>query len=475
MKKVQKPTLFKQASQFSDLQSKWDLVDTLMGGTDAMRDAGRQYLKQNPKEPNPKYLDRLSRATLTNKYSRTIEKSIGKAFARKMNIILPIGMEDIQYNIDGQGTSLESFSKNLLKDAINYGITYVLVDYPSSVGPTLKDQRASNAFPYFVEIKPTQLLDLRVEYINNKLQLTYFRFYEAVTEYGDTLAELTNIEQVREYIRTDTGVSYNVWQKTKDKAEVLIDSGNMSVDMIPIVPIYGKRTQAYMGEPVLMDLAHLNAKHWWKQSDLDWNEHYGLTPILGIKGFSNQQDPETGANTIDDFTVSSSTVVALGDNGDLKWTTADSAGIKAAQDSLDRLLKEMDEAGLELTTRQEGGSETATGRILDANEANSILKGIVVDLNWQLYQAMLIAGRYVGIDATDADITIDTSYTTTTASNTQDLTLLRDLFKDKIITLEEMRLELKSRKLFVSEKVDETMDKVPDQLITKEPVVNQVS
>lgn len=472
MNKVQKPSLFNQSTIFSNIQLKWDLVDNLMGGTDAMRDAGRQYLKQNPKESNAKYADRLSRATLTNKYGRTIEKAIGKAFARKMNINLPLGMEQLIVNADGQGTSLESFSKNILKNAINYGITYVLVDYPSSIGTTLADQRAANAFPYFVEIKPTQLLDLEVDYINNKLQLVYFRFYESVTEYSDSLAQKNTIEQVREFKLIDSTVSYNVYRKDSKNNEMLVDSGVMSTDVIPIIPIYGKKTQAYMGEPVLMDLAHLNVKHWWKQSDLDWNEHYGLTPILGIKGLQNQQDPETGANTIDDFTISSSTVIALGDNGGLDWTKADATGIKAAQDSLDRLLKEMDEAGLELTTRQEGGAETATGRILDANEANSILKGIVVDLNWQLYQAILIAGNYIGIDASDTDVSIDTSYTTTTASNTQDLALLRDLFNDKIITLEEMRMELKSRKLFVSEQVDEAMGTIPATLIvTNTPVV----
>ena len=129
MNKVQKPSLFKQSQNLQDLASKWDLVDTLAGGTDAMRDAGREYLKQNPKEPNEKYRDRLSRATLTNKYMRTIEKGVGKAFARKVNLVLPPALEPMLINVDGQGTSFESFSKNLLKDTINYGITYVLVDY----------------------------------------------------------------------------------------------------------------------------------------------------------------------------------------------------------------------------------------------------------------------------------------------------------------------------------------------------------
>lgn len=459
--KVNKPSLFNKSSLFNDILDKWQLVETLSGGTDAMREAGELYLKKNPKENIVKYRDRLSRATLTNKYARTIEKGVGKAFARKMNVVLPTSMEPMLYNVDGQGTSFESFTKGVLHDAINYGITYILVDYPETTAQTLAEQRNENAFPYFININPTQVLDFRVDYIGNTLQLTYFRYYESVAEFSDLYLQNEVVEQVREYRLSDAGVEYSVVRKSKELGEHVVASGVMSVDRIPIVPIYGKKTQAYMGEPVLMELAHLNAKHWWKQSDLDWNEHYGLTPILGLMGISNQVDPTTGKQSIEDFTVGASTVVNLGENGGLSWTNADSAGIKAAQDSLDRLLKEMDEAGLELTTRQQGGVETATGAILDAAEANSILKGIVVDLNWQMYQAVLLAGQYMGIDATDANVAVDTQYTVTQAANTTDIQLWLQMYKEKVITLEELRNELQSRKIAVSESVDEGFSNIP--------------
>lgn len=468
--KITKPSLFNQSQQLENVLSKWRLVDTLMGGTDAMRDAGELYLKRNPEENVIKYKDRLDRATLTNKYSRTIEKGVGKAFARKMNITLPDEMEPLLYNIDGQGTSFESFTKEILSDAINYGITYVLVDYPESVAETLADQRDFNAYPYFNNINPTQVLDYKVDYIDNVLQLVYFRFYESVMEIEDSVLTGVSVEQVREFALTDEGVRYNIIRKHDTLGEVIVHTGLMSSSTIPIVPIYGKKTQPFLGEPVLMELAHLNVKHWWKQSDLDWNEHYGLTPILGLMGVTNSVDPETGASSLDKFVVGASTVVNLGESGGLKWTTADSAGIKVAQDSLDRLLKEMDEAGLELTTRQEGGLETATGRMLDAAEANSILKGIVVDLNWQLYQAILIAGEYMGVDASDADISVDTTYTSTAANTSAELNVWLELFKAGVITLEEMRKELRSRKLAVSEIVDEALDGVPTELVKVEVI-----
>lgn len=460
MNNVKIPKLFNKSSIFAQLADKWEIVETLSGGTDSMREAGTRFLKQNPKESNAKYLDRLSRATLTNRYLRTIEKGVGKAFARKMNISVPDAIEPILYNIDGQGTSLESFTKNLLHDIINYGVMYVLTDVPDSDIQTLEDYRNKQVLPYCVSINPTQLLDLSVDYIDNKLQLTNFRYYEALSAYSDTNQEIT-VERVRNYTLIDGVVHWEVWEKDSNGAEYLSDHGIMSIPYIPITPFYGKKEQPFIGSPVLMELAHLNIKHWWKQSDLDWNEHYGLTPILAIKGMDTGTDPTTGESKVSDFTVGASTVIALPDNGGLSWTSADSSGIKAAQDSLDRLLKEMDEAGLELTTRQEGGMETATGRILDASEANSILKGIITDLNWQLYQVLLTVCEYMNVDGTDIDVSVDTTYTTSAVSFTQDLTLLKDLYKDGIITLQEMRLELQARKLFISEQVDEHLHIIP--------------
>lgn len=467
MPKVQAPSLFNKTTTFAELSDKWELVDTLYGGTDAMRDAGRLYLKQNPAESLAKYRDRLSRATLTNRYKKSIKQAVGKAFASKMNVKLPIGLQQLVINADGTGTSLETFSKNAMDNAINYGITYLLVDYPQATGDTLAAQRESGAFPYFVEIKPTQLLELRVEYINNKAQLTYFRFYEELSSYEPGLLGAESTEQVREFTLEDDGsITYAIYRKEKNKPEVLYDAGVMvGMGGIPIIPIYGNKTQSYMGEPVLMDLAHLNVKHWWKQSDLDWNEHFGLTPILKLEGIDLGTDPETGASKIDSFVVGASTVVAVPTGGNLAWTTADASGIAAAQTSLDRLLKEMDESGLELTSPQSNGAETATGRLIDAAESNSILKGIVLDFVWQLYQAVIIAGEYIGIDASNADISLDTTYTVSGAANTSDMPMLLSLVEKGVITVEEMRAELQSRRVFVSEKVAQGLGSVPDSLV----------
>lgn len=441
---------FKQSQRFADLHQEYDLVDTLYGGTAAMIQAGELYLPKEPMEGAENYRNRLNNSTLLPKYKRTIKKGVGKAFAKGINIEVPEPLQRLVDNVDGSGTSLETFAKNLLDSAINYGITYLLVDFPETGEiKTLADERASGAYPYFVEIKPTQLLDLKVAYIASRVALTYFRFLEQQFEYAVDGVTQMFVEQTKEFIRHDSGViEYNIYRKDKDGREYLYYNTILKgFTVIPVVPVYGNKIAPFYGSPTLIDLAYMNVKHWRKQSDLDHNEHYGLVPILGLKGFQETVDAN---GNVDKFVLSANTAVKLPEGGAIEWTKADADGIKAARESIKHLEAQMDEAGLELTAAQQLGPETATGRIIDAAEANSILKAISVDLEWSLYEAILIAGSYIGVDATQTTVDLDTTYT---VSAMGDFTGMIQLYKIGVLDKEDIINEAKARNLFQSEDV----------------------
>ena len=53
-----------------EIQDKWTKVNDLWNGTTAMREAGRQYLPQEPHETDENYVIRLHRSVLFNKYKK---------------------------------------------------------------------------------------------------------------------------------------------------------------------------------------------------------------------------------------------------------------------------------------------------------------------------------------------------------------------------------------------------------------------
>lgn len=421
-----------------DLEEKWTRVDMVWGGTDTVR--ANNILFRNTLESQEDYEDRKKRSTLNAAFKRTVKKSVGKAFASEMEVNVPSQLEYLLLNCDRSGTSLQTFAKDALEEAIKYGVYYILVDSPDTPVQSAYEQELFNVRPYFIGIKPLNVITIDTDIINNELVLTQFMYQYMVDDnvfYAD-------------YRLGDGVVEVTIY----DDEEVVTNEYTLSLLRIPLVPIYGDKIAPFIGQPVLDEMIHLVLKHYWKQSELDWNEHYGLTPILQIAGAESRADAATGESSMDHFKLGASTTVVTANQGDVRWTTSDSAGIKAAQDSLDRLLKEIDEAGLELTVRKEV-AETATGRRLDASEANSILKSIAVDLEWSLYDAIVIAGEYLNVDASGTEVNLDTTYTVDTVS---DIELLFKLFQAGILTLEETRTEIKARRIIISESVNESLE-----------------
>lgn len=449
---------FKKVDTFQNLSFQFDLVDTLIGGTSEMIAAGELYLPREPAESPESYRIRLKNSTLLPAYKRTIAKAVGKAFAKGMNVGLPQPLEYLKDSVDGSGTSMETFAKQLLHSAINYGVTYILTDMPSvdTNNITRADVINYNIVPYLVQIKPTQVLDLKTDFVGANIRLTYFRFIEDTVEYSaDGLLQKT-VSQVKEFTLTeDERVVCTVYRKDNSGLEKLHETFEMTgFSGIPITPVYGNKIAPYLGSPVLIDLAFLNIKHWRQQSDYDFSMHYAMTPILALKGFN--QTPDADGN-ITQFVLSANTAIVLPAEGSVDWVKGDASVMQQGRESLKHLEEQMDNYGLELTTAQAGGGTTATGRLIDAAESNSILKTIATDLEWSLFNAILIAGELIGVDATETSIDLDKTYT---VSNHTDLALLIQLFEKGILTREEVRQELATRRVIMSENVDLTVSDI---------------
>ena len=74
----------KQSDAVSRMGESWQMIDALMGGTSAMRKAGKQYLPQWPSEDSGSYTARLSTATLFPAYARTVSVLSGKPFSKPL-------------------------------------------------------------------------------------------------------------------------------------------------------------------------------------------------------------------------------------------------------------------------------------------------------------------------------------------------------------------------------------------------------
>lgn len=428
--------LFDRSGKMSTLYAKYINVDDMIGGTESMREAGEKYLFKEPKESDINYKLRLNRTTLFPAYARSIKNAVGKVFTKPLQVELPAELEEIRYDIDGTGQSLEAFAKEVTEEALHYGIAYIFVDYPVSRATTLEEERSMNNNPYFVSLKPLDVLEINTEWINNKLTLTYFRFYEEYYEDGKYR------RQVKELILEGDQVLFNIYRKDERGMPQLVDSGFISgVDAIPIVPVYGKKIAPYHGTPALYDLYELNVSHWRAYSDFLNITHYSQVPMLMVKGMDASYD-ESGEKQ--DVVISSNTVFDVGADGDVKWIEVGGSAATVGLNLLKDLEDKMAVLGLQLFMNSTN-HQTATESLLDAAEEQSMLKSITIDVESAINEAMLFAAIFKGVDTVDISITIDSSYTV--VSN-NDFTYIMDMHEAGMLTAEEVIQEAKRRNIF---------------------------
>lgn len=445
-----------------------------MGGKETMKAAGTTYLPKLPAESRANYEHRLDSAVFKPIYPRTINKAVGKAFIKGMNVTTLPEFERILDNADGAGTSLETFSKELLKDAIHFGITYLLVDYPvTTPNATLADERASGAFPYFVNIKPTSILDLRTGYNGAKVEVLYLRFMESIEEFDATF-NATEIDQVKEFILMkdefeNDYVTFNIYRKDENNDVYLYDTNIlMTIDYIPLIPVYGNKVSSFIGEPALMELAEQSISHWVAYANYRNLADFTAIPLLQVKGL--KQNPNENGE-IEEFVVSPNMAYMLESDGELKYAEVTGTGLSKLLEGIHDLEASMSASGLELTSVTPGGvgpsnAETATGRIIDEAESNSILKSIVKDLTWSIYWAFVIAGELIQIDTTETTVDIDSTYTVMGNSSFNEM---MELYKEGVISATELMTELKTKGMFQSEPIL-TKDKWNKEVIVDEEI-----
>lgn len=371
------------SDQMQAIAETWPTLDALMGGTPAMRKAGR-LLPQWPAETDEAYRARLATATLYPAYRRTVNVMAGKPFAKALSLTdadprIVKWCEDV----DMQGCNLHTFASEMFEDAF-FGLCGILIDYPRTDGQpiTFATAEANGIRPYFVRVYHNQILGWRTETIGGRTVLSQVRIMENAIVPDGTFGTKT-VQRVRVLERG----SWQLWENVSDTWRV-IDEGVTSLQMIPFVPLYGHRTGFMAGSPPLEDLAYLNVKHWQSQSDQDTIMHAARVPILCM----------TGADDDSQLTIGGSQAVKLPLGADLKWVEHSGSAIGAGAESIAALEDQMIQTGAELLVKQPG-QRTATESANDAEANKSALQRMAEGFEDAIDQALVFMAAYGNIPA----------------------------------------------------------------------------
>jgi len=374
----------------------WQTMAAVTRGTSYIRDLHETYLPQEPREDDEAYETRIERSVLSPYTSRLIETAAGAILRKPIHIEGDDYWLELSDNIDGLGSNINEYARRALVSSLTYGHSAILIDYPAASGAlNLAEERALGRRPYFIHIDAPQIWGWRQATTMPGSPLTQVRIHEYTTRPLNDFGE----EQI-EQMRVIYPGRYDLYTLGQDMVE-FSETGDYSLDEIPVVPIYSNRRGMLRSLPPLLDIANLNLTHYQRQADLIHALHIAAMPTLVLEGW----DDTTGAAT-----MGVNYAIAMQPGNKAYYVQADATSFNAQMEELKSLEGQMSSLGVTKLFGQKFVAESAEAKRIDQAQSNSVLSIISQELESALNQAFAFASRYVNIAPPTVRIDRDFDY-----------------------------------------------------------------
>jgi hypothetical protein len=374
------------SSDYNSMAGFWQMVDTILAGAQALRNHASLYLPRFENETQKDYANRVTWAPLTNIYADISRNLASKPFAKQLTVAegsddAIVGTVDAASdkrtggfidNVDGQGNNLHVFASNSFKDGIDHGLTWILVDYPSTNDDvedpdagrvrSQADEKAMGLRPFWVFVPASKVIAAYSEFENGVEVLTHVRIDESATvrsEFGEqTVERVRVIDRAEQPEGTFGPATWTLFEKQRDaagkEAWVSVGQGVYTIGMIPMVPVFiGKRQgMSFQVEPPLRDLAYMQIEEFQQESNLKTVKNLTAFPMLVFEGGTAPVDAD-GQKTV--VPVGPRSVLfpgsnAGGGNASVKFVEPSATSLKFLEDSLATFRKEMRDLGMQPLT-----------------------------------------------------------------------------------------------------------------------------
>lgn len=397
---IQAPNPAIESRNYAEMSLRWPLVEALMGGTTAMRAAAETYLPRDDKESAGNYGARLQRSFLLNAFARTVRSMTGKPFSKPIVLREGAGprLTALTEDIDREGRKLNLFMEEVFRTAMQYGLSHILVDMPKSTvpNPTLADDIREKRRPYWVHVKPRQLIGYRSRRVGSQQMLTSVRIKETTMENDGDYGEV-QVVRVREINLT----SYTIWRQVpSDASWVIEETGPMTLGFIPLFTVYTGRVGFQLANPPLEDLAWMNVAHWQSSSDQRQILHTARVPILFSSGLGEEADS---------LIIGPNRHIQGPENSTMAYVEHTGAAIDSGRQDLLDLEDNMRLMGLELLMPMNGGGQTATAKALDYADINSPLQFMALGMQDTIDLALWASAQWMKTDEV-AKVKVNTDF-----------------------------------------------------------------
>ena len=381
----------------------WEPINICVGGTKTIRQYSERIIPREPSEDDDAYNRRIFHATMPPFVQRLASQAAGTILRRGVHLEGGDSdyWEEWAKDVTGDGTPLNEFCRELLVDALLYGHSNCLVDFPNGEQPAnLAEELAMGRKPYLVRVGAQQIRGWRTVDNRNQAPLTMVRYSEMRSVPTGRFGE-----DIIQEIRVLTPDGYEVWRdENPDGANQggwsLYESGDHTAGEIPFVSVYANRIATLVSKPPLEEVANLSIAYCQRFTDYHHAIHVGAQPIFCLKGF----DPDSSDNSLG---LSVNTAVLLPPDGDAMIVSPPSDAYQEQLRCLQTLEEQISTLGVSTLAKQNITNTAAESKRLDRIDSDSIMAIIAEDLTRAVGDILRIAGNYAGVEPPQVTIPKD--------------------------------------------------------------------
>lgn len=426
-----------------DLMEQWRaLPRLLMGGTRELRKAENAKLYLPPEDDEEtsnldlgpessgrrsvgrsEWQQRVDRSVVEPFFSRAVRRAVSAILAKPvvLNEDVPPQIRGTRAdpkdgwweNIDLEGNDGNVFFSRVAEDSLgDAGVSYTMVEHQrvpqKEDGSSTTNADLGKLRPYVVHVKACQVINRDVEVVNGRKRDRVVRISEEYTVEDGNEWERKTAPQIRVLRAPPLGpdgqpliaegddnprgyVTWETWRKTKDDDEdswAIHEQGKMSPHHeIPLVPYCTGYIEWGKARCPFDDLAHLNMLHTQKASDIGENFRVSLGAQLHRAGISLKDAKEQRAIGAKRLLVSTEAGATA------EWLERTGSAAKIAMEDQDRLEARMLALSHEPHVRRTG-TETATGRAIDAAEAKTETQAWAIGMRDHIEQVLMFMAGY---------------------------------------------------------------------------------
>ena len=435
----------------------WQPMNINVEGTECIKRYAEYIIPREPREDDEAYNRRIFHAVLPPFVQRLASQAAGTILRRGIHV----EGGDQEYwdewckDVTGDGTTLNEFARRLLIDAILFGHSSAIVDYPNGEQPkSLAEERELNRRPYLVPVSCQQIRGWRTVGDRRMGDLEMVRYHENISKpVGDFGEEI--IEQVR-VLRAGKYELYrnDLPGRNAETGWYLHESGEFSLDKVPLITVYSNQIATLMSKPPLLEVANLSIAYCQRFTDYHHCVHVGSQPILVLQGFDPDSDSELG--------LSVNTAVLLPPDGSASYVQPTSDAYDSQLMCLKELEKQIDTLGISTLAQQNITNAAAEAKRLDRIDSDSIMSIISDNLEKGMMEMFQMAAQYAGVEPPDS-ITIPKDYENRLLDGNQ-ITAMLQMYMQGVISKETLlRIMQEGEVLPPYIEIDEEVIKTEDE------------